>query len=81
MTDFVEMHRADGQPDWVNREHIARIQAVEVTEDNWVVKVTLANGMEVVDGHTAGPRADADARLAAILGTSATGAAPPTAGA
>ena len=77
MTDFVEMKRADGQPDWINREHIARVQAVEVSEDNWVVKIHLSDGTEVVDGHTVGPKADADARLAYILGPSyQAGAAP-----
>ena len=70
MSDFVEIQHADGSIDFVNLDQVARVEAVGITNEDWVVKVLLANGTEVVDIR-AKSKDEAAKRVDTILGRTA----------
>lgn len=64
MSNFVKVqvdHESD--VDFFNRDHIVRVSAEATSSEEWVVKVLVTTGLEVVDSrHTS--RASAAARVA-----------------
>lgn len=67
MSNFVQVqldHQSD--VDYFNRDHIVRVQAESLATDNWVVKVLVVTGLEVVDSRHADKSAAA-ARVAQLL--------------
>ena len=67
MSDFVEIKRADGNIDYVNRDLIGRVEAEAVPNSQWVVKVYMSYGTEVVDLRAAS-REEVEARVAELIG-------------
>lgn len=66
MGNFVQVQVDRTELDHLNRNHIVRVQAVEVAADDWVVKVLLSTGIEIVDSRH--PTKDAAAaRLADLV--------------
>lgn len=67
MNDFSQLQPSDeSQIDWVNLANVARVHAEAVAADNWVVKVLLTTGTEIVDSRHA-DKAGAQDRVIAIL--------------
>ena len=66
MSDFVEIQHDDGTIDFVNRSFIARVEAMAVPGGEWVVKVVMSSGVEVIDLRTES-RDAAVARIDALL--------------
>jgi hypothetical protein len=67
MSDFVEIKRVDGNLDYVNREFVGRVEAEAVPHSQWVVKVFMSYGTEVIDLRAA-TREEAEARVAELIG-------------
>jgi hypothetical protein len=67
MSDFVQIKRADGNIDFVNRDLVARVEAEEVTPGNWLVKVLMSYGSEVLDLRTQS-KDEAVARVTDLVG-------------
>lgn len=67
MSDFVEIQHDDGGLDFVNREFVARVEALSVPGGEWLVKVLMSSGTEVLDIR-APSREAAAARVDALLG-------------
>ena len=70
MSEFVEIQRTDGAIDFVNLDQVARVEALAITNEEWVVKVILANGTEVIDIR-AKSKDEAATRVDVILGRTA----------
>lgn len=67
MNHFVELKPGDDRDrDWVNLSHVARVLAEAVADDNWVVKVQLSTGVEIIDSRQLSKEA-AEERIVAIL--------------
>lgn len=65
MGNFVPVQVERTDLDHLNRNHIVRVQADEVAADDWVVKVLLSTGLEIVDSRH--PTRDAAATRVADL--------------
>lgn len=67
MMSFVQLQTEDpGDLDWVNLHHVVRVHAESVTAENWVVKVLLTTGAEIIDSRHA-TKLDAENRVIEIL--------------
>ena len=67
MSNFVQVqlgHETDVE--YFNRNHIVRVSSEAISAENWVVKVLVSTGLEVVDSrHTT--KDGASARVAQLL--------------
>jgi hypothetical protein len=66
MSNFVQIQGAGDGTDYVNRNEVVRVHAEGVSDEDWVVKVLLSTGTEVVDSRH-GTKAGAVARVASLV--------------
>jgi hypothetical protein len=67
MGNFVSIREQEGQIDFVNRDMVTRVLAEQISVQDWVVKVVLVGGLEIIDSRSKNGD-EAAARVAEITG-------------